>query len=554
MGVSVMKKKKINFPLKLRIVKFISDINIKNKMNLMMMFNVIPVILACTAALLIFSSLNSRCLKDSEEKIITSSEQYIDASIENVISIAKTVYTNHVLYNFLDTYYNNQIEYYDAFYSLNENNSLIIAENNNISRFTVYTENETIMNGGNICRLSDNIKSDVWYHEFTASGKSMIVYCDAENQNLSIIRKLDYYNISTGECLLKIDFNSNSVNKCLKNINFTGKIFVMSGGTLLYSNLDNVNADDIDITTEYSCFTKNYYSAELEYYAEAEKVKIFNVFEDNIILEIIFIAVFLLCILCSYMIAKNMTERIAVLNKCTSEKHSFVNVTGQSAGTDEIGQLYDNFTEIMKSLAKVRNDYRQSIAMLDKCCEGNSRLLIKALESDAALTFIKMYGQKTLENTILPDTEKDYKISLRKEFELIGNINCCKNIKLNIPDKNNIPEHISVRPILIWNIVRSISEYASEQNPDTMISIDINTEYDENSFTVSIKHNGNVSSKHILKLKAIFEDIPVSSDSVFRSQYPYNPYIHIKKYYGRLLNASVSSDNGFSLILKIKNS
>lgn len=542
-----------NFPLIHRKISFLSDVNIKKRMNLMLMFAILPIIILCLTTLIISSSVSKNYQKDSEDRIITSAEQYINASIENVISVAKTVYTNNVIYEFLNTDYKNQIEYYDAFYKLTENNALTMAENNNISQFTIYTANETIMSGGSIARLSDSIRAENWYTEFANSSKSMIIYCDAESCNLSLIRKLDYYNIDKGECLLKIDFSRTSVQQCLKNLNFDGKLLVMSNGVLLYSNLEKATDEDRIISTDFSCFTKNYYSADLEYYAKAEKISIIKLLKNNLAVEIICIVLLLISISCLFILINNVFKRIYTVDKCIKENKSFLSLTGQTVGNDEVGQIYDNFVDMSKSLDKNKNDYKQCIAMLDKCHEDNYNLLMHALEADTALTYIKIYGKDSMKNIVSTDVEKSYKIPLRKEFDMISNLPEKENIKIIIPDKNTIPENLLIRPVLLWNIVRSISKYVSEHNPDTPVSININLEHDDSSFTVSITHNGTVSSKYILKLKAIFEDMPSSSDFKFRPQYDYNPYIHLKKYYGRLLNASVSSDNGFSLVLKFKN-
>ena len=54
---------------------------------------------------------------------------------ENICRTKETIF----IYEFLNTDYKNQTEYYNAFYKLTENNALIMAENNNISTFSIYT-------------------------------------------------------------------------------------------------------------------------------------------------------------------------------------------------------------------------------------------------------------------------------------------------------------------------------------------------------------------------------------------------------------------------------
>ena len=198
-------------------IGFISDMRADTRFLIIFISVIISICVAVVSAIVLVSTNHEDEKLQSEQTIIAASEQYIDTSIENIVAIAKTVYTNNTLYDFLNVDYATSADYYDAYYKMTENNSLIIAENNNIRKFTIYTDNKSILNGGNISNLED-VKKAEWYNDFINIKKDMIVYCDSENGYLSIIRKLDYYKIDTGDCLLKIDFNQKNLTQNFKDI------------------------------------------------------------------------------------------------------------------------------------------------------------------------------------------------------------------------------------------------------------------------------------------------------------------------------------------------
>ena len=188
--------------------------------------------------------------KEMEETTISAVEQYINTSIDNVVSIANTLYTNSTLYEFLNKNYDTSTEYYDAFYQIKKNNSLSVAESQNITKYTIYTENKTILSGGNFSSSLNS--SEEWYNYFIKANKPMIIYCDQQENKMSLIRKLDFYTLNSGNCYLKIDINLNLMHDYFNNINFNGKLLIMNGGFIIYSNLDDNSMENLKITTEYN--------------------------------------------------------------------------------------------------------------------------------------------------------------------------------------------------------------------------------------------------------------------------------------------------------------
>ena len=185
----------------------ISNIKINTKLILIFLIFVLSLSFVFIIMIRDLSKSDEKYKKEMEETTISAVEQYINTSIDNVVSIANTLYTNSTLYEFLNKNYDTSTEYYDAFYQIKKNNSLSVAESQNITKYTIYTENKTILSGGNFSSSLNS--SEEWYNYFVKANKPMIIYCDQQENKMSLIRKLDFYTLNSGNCYLKIDINLN---------------------------------------------------------------------------------------------------------------------------------------------------------------------------------------------------------------------------------------------------------------------------------------------------------------------------------------------------------
>ena len=204
----------------------ISNIKINTKLILIFLIFILSLSFVFIIMIRDLSKSDEKYKKEMEETTISAVEQYINTSIDNVVSIANTLYTNSTLYEFLNKNYDTSTEYYDAFYQIKKNNSLSVAESQNITKYTIYTENKTILSGGNFSSSLNS--SEEWYNYFIKANKPMIIYCDQQENKMSLIRKLDFYTLNSGNCYLKIDINLNLMHDYFNNINLNGKLLIMN--------------------------------------------------------------------------------------------------------------------------------------------------------------------------------------------------------------------------------------------------------------------------------------------------------------------------------------
>ena len=536
------KEDKNSLSVKGKRIGFVSDIRSDTRFLIIFISVIMSICVAVISAIVLISTTQEDEKLQSEQTVIAASEQYIDTSIENIVSIAKTVYTNNTLYNFLNVDYATSADYYDAYYKLTENNSLIIAENNNIRKFTVYTDNKSILNGGNISNLED-VKKTEWYNDFINIKKDMIVYCDSQNGYLSIIRKLDYYKIDTGDCLLKIDFNQKNLTENFKDLEFDGNVYVMSKGIVLYSNLEDAKIPNAEELKRYTSLNKNYYTAEIEYYVYARRTSVLEIVLNSF-LYIPIIAVTCIALILIIVILKNIFTRLVKLAEFCEENGKGNKFENTYYGTDEIGRVYHKCAEMITAMEMCENDKNKLRNTMSKYVEEAESVMVKAYNLDAAIS----YEKKTSDIGSFDKCCSDVPISFEQELTYTSKY--LENFK-NKTDKNlnyKITYHISdisnayVLPFSILHVADDIMKYSLK----TVNECDIEFIIDESekSYIIVIKeYKSKMMPNKLLKLRAIFEFGSENTDINFKRDDEYNPYLRLKKFYKDKINVNVTSDS-----------
>lgn len=533
---------------------FISNIKINVRIALFCLFSLLPSIVLLVTMMYIITTDEMKKKAEFEQTIIAASEQYINTSIENVVSVAKTFYTNSALYDFVNIEYGSPEEYYDAFYKLNSSKYLVIADNDNIRAFTIYTANNTVLSGGNISRL-DTVKNEKWYQEFSKLGKDMILYCDADKRTLSFINKLNYYSIDTGECIIKLDINSNTIQDCFASLEYKGKIYVMSGGSLLYSNDSSADTSNTSITSSYSCFTKNYYTAAMEYYACTDNRRIVEIISDNGFYLLPFLCLYVISVLFTYLLMRDVSTRITRLSDSYEKNGRFTGFDTESCGTDEIGGLYKSCGEISYQLDTVVREGVKLSELLNNYIDDNNALMLNTLNLDAAFYYGLIMHPELEEAVIAADG--NHLISLKRETEAAKSFlthnkhTDDKPVRLTVSDDNNISDELFVPPFSLALILVDIATHAVSDSDETELSLTVGMEEKNCSITISYE-GANISSGRLLKLRAIFEKESENYTWNFTPNYKYNSYFRLKQYYKDDISALLSSSGGFKISLLIR--
>lgn len=524
---------------------FLSNIKMNVRLLFVCLFALLPSMLLFATLINRFSTAEENRKFQTEQTITAVAEQYVDTSVENIVSIAKTIYTNSVLYNFLNTNYASTAAYYDAFYVLQNSNSLIISDNSNIQSFTVYTDNKTILNGGNIGSLS-NVKDQPWYLDFERLNKNMILYCDTETGTLSLIRKLDYYTVETGDCIMKIDFNGTPLQSYFENLSFDGDIYVMSDGILLYSNISNLQNADVKIDSSYSCFTKNYYTVEIEYYARANQETIPGLLRKNLPFSVPFLLVYFAAIFLTYLLMHNVSVRVNRLSKCYTSYGDFTNLNNVQAGKDEIGQLYNSCIDLSYQLDRMLHEGTALTEKLDSCKQDNDTLLMQALHQDALLSYYNGYRS----GSPLPLPDPQMPVPLSEELQRLRDCMQFRQVaaggSFSFRMETEDPGQTTILPLSLVMVADDMINLAQEEA--RTISLHVSVFFNDKNCIITIRNSeSEAAASRLLKFRAIFESERETESWSFTPKHKYNPYLRLKKFYQNQLECSIDTDPALCL-------
>ncbi|KAG2865075.1 hypothetical protein PC115_g25532, partial [Phytophthora cactorum] len=166
----------------------------------------------------------SGLIKEREEQNLQISleraRKDIHTMIDGGIAVSHALITDKLLSESMDRVYNGQLDFYNTFdEQLRHRVTSYIPVNNQIQRIGIYTNNPTIVSGGDYYYLDSSMNASAWFRQWEKAGESLSVlaYRDqaandraATSSYFSVIEKMDYYNVDNSyEKLVRIDFYLN---------------------------------------------------------------------------------------------------------------------------------------------------------------------------------------------------------------------------------------------------------------------------------------------------------------------------------------------------------
>lgn len=457
-----------------------------------------------------------------QKTIVTTSEYLVEMTIENSVNIAKSIYTNENIYSFLNTEYKSSSEYYDAFYQLQHSNPMSMAETNTVNNCTIYTENPTILIGGNISSFK-SVTNTNWYHAYKKFNKPMILYIDPETNVTSIIRRLDFQNLDTGESCLKIDINMSVIKDDFDELNFNGKLYIINDGSLIYSNIPDTTMENIDINSDFECYVKNYYTSDIEYYAYENRTPIISFINENSVFIAIFFGISVFMIICGYIFNFNIKRRLKRFEEEIQSGIKYSTLLGN--GKDEIGKFIDICASVAQKLDTRNNDFIRTNREFQQTNFRYNELFSTAMNLDTELYIYENYPRihHRYAGYIAVDDEI-HNIQL-----ITNNITVSGNTDIKIPE---------------YSLMMIAENLADE-------SLSVNIVRNKDSLVVTFTRNTIKEQSRILKLRAIFEDGNITDEYSFIQNNPYNCYIRIMQCFEDRISVQINNKENFSLSITI---
>lgn len=142
--------------------------------------------------------------------------------IEGGVAVSYTLSADKSLYEMLDRTYKDSIDFYNTYdEQLRDRLNSYMPVNNQIERISVFTNNTSIVSGGNYQIMNQKVWKSEWYKQARASGNRVIVtaYRTSENEpstssipTLSVVEQMDNYSsLNKFDKLLRIDLDLSEI-------------------------------------------------------------------------------------------------------------------------------------------------------------------------------------------------------------------------------------------------------------------------------------------------------------------------------------------------------
>lgn len=357
-----------------RISEFLDKISFNKKMVLVYLLCVLlPIIfINLTFYSVLVERIKEYNLDSISAQMDRVSQKFL-GRLENYLGIANSIYSDSTLNDVVDRVYLRDIDYVDEFNRyLREYFAKYETLSPQLVRFTLYTKNQTILEGGSIKKITPVVQKSDWYQAIATTHSSFIVRDNNDpvfNQKaLTIIRKLDYFHTSNVFLkLLRIDIDLEFFDKIVSNELNHGQVFLINPqGKIVYSNTGQ-NTLPVRESGK-NQLVKRREMQEIGYLQGWKIVGFFQekrLFTDLANLANYFLTIALISLLIAsfliYIITQSFNKRLNTLTnhmaKVSQEEFALIE---QKQGSDEVGLLIKEFNQMTRKIKRLIRDVYQA--------------------------------------------------------------------------------------------------------------------------------------------------------------------------------------------------
>lgn len=389
----------------------IDNFSIRKKMIFIYIFcMLLPITL--TDGVIIYTVLHIEAqLRKSEMENVADAVNYqIFYDVDTVSKVAKSIYVNQYINDFLETEYKDPFDYVVNYQQFFKDTFFQSADMTGSSMITLYTDNSTIVSGGTVRNL-DLIRESGWYQDLNKKETEQLLYFAYEpdipgavmdpERHVCFVRKMNYYGGGQSEKLLKVEMDYNTINKNLQNLNYDMPVYICHEGKIIFSNRGGENIGDqfekFSSSGEMEYLKKsNIYGAELEICVLRPETDFIGRLAERLpMLMLLFSINIFFPLIMVLLINRSLTVRISRLSSIfrNTEDENLIQIEDVAA-RDEIGDLMRNYNRMVsriKTLVKIvyKNRIqeqeitvaRQKAELLALRSQINPHFLFNALES-----------------------------------------------------------------------------------------------------------------------------------------------------------------------------
>ncbi|MBO9600034.1 MAG: sensor histidine kinase, partial [Cohnella sp.] len=242
-----------------------------------------------------------------------------------------------------------------------------------IQSITIYTNNRSIIFGGRISPITENIQNTDWFQTLSGMSSSEILVDKSASsysrnaEQLSFIQKMD--SVATGEPnkILRIEIHPKLLGQTFSDVTLEGKLYLLEGDRIIYTNNPDV---DLTKSNTYKTISSSGNSVVLEENLNQTYLKNWRIvgeFEDRIVLSevskskefVLYMAVPNLVVptLIIIWFTRSLNSRlIRILKQMKRVKNQSFETIEDQESKDEIGQLTGEFNRMTLQVKSLIDD------------------------------------------------------------------------------------------------------------------------------------------------------------------------------------------------------
>lgn len=314
------------------------------------------------------------------EQTIDSTEADLAYLITGGRSIARDIVLDQDINELVDMEYPSSAQYYDIYYNtLRDLLDRFASSYNNVIRVSIYTDNPTIISGGNVIYLDDTVKESEWFSKYQIynNDEQIIswiepnpIYRDTYAVKVSIIRELKGFSLFDHyKKYVKIDFQNESIENSLKTDFAMDYVLLNDQGEQLMSTIaDNRLNKPILNTFDLSPYQKSNIitTRDIDLLSNQNWKLIGIAYKSNLLDQIsnygllvllLFVISLLLSLFMIYIFANSYNSRIQLLqHHMKMVQNSQFNIITEDTGKDEIGYLIHSFNAMTLQINDLVNE------------------------------------------------------------------------------------------------------------------------------------------------------------------------------------------------------
>lgn len=355
------------------ITQSFNDLRLRNKFLIVYILTVLLPILVTNSAFYIMT--NNRFVEQSKaeiELVLKQTQDDFTHIAGQAIGLATTLSLDMGLYRFFDQNYASPMEYIENFENVIGQFNISTPFYSSVQNLIFYTDNPTILYGGGIERLTDEIRAEEWYESMSETGYPQ-AYLDMDtNQfSLSVYSALDYFYIYNNyRTLVRIDINPVTLKQIFNNVTLQGDLYLLNPeGSIVFSSNDELDWEVEEVTFNEIEFPSQYLTIENvlhdRFFSDWKIIAVVDstiftmeLIESSRLLILLSLFNLILPTFIIVFISKSFHSRLDdVLGHMRNiEKHNFEEYS-YIKSKDEIGQLTYQINRMTRQINKLFNEF-----------------------------------------------------------------------------------------------------------------------------------------------------------------------------------------------------